>query len=67
MVEFINKHTGQKMFVHETRVREYLAMGHTISPSSNSIIDVEFEEHEEKPVEEKKAKRKTSTRKKKVG
>lgn len=30
MVEFINKHSG-KMLVHESRVKEYEAMGHTVA------------------------------------
>lgn len=31
MVEFINKLTGNKMLVHESRVDEYLAAGHTLA------------------------------------
>lgn len=32
MIKFINKVTGSEMWVHETRVEEYLKAGHTIAP-----------------------------------
>lgn len=34
MVEFINKVTGSKMYVHESRVAEYIAEGH--APSADA-------------------------------
>lgn len=37
-VEFINKHTGNAMFVDESRVAEYEALGH--SKASIVIADV---------------------------
>lgn len=61
MVEFLNKNTGTKMFVDESRVQEYEMMGHR---RVSSFIEVEYTEEvieEEKPVKKKK-----STRKKKV-
>lgn len=45
MVEFINERTGGRFFVHESRVEEYKAMGHTIASSV-----VEAEAIKEKPV-----------------
>lgn len=62
MVEFVNVHTGNKMYVHESRVQEYISLGHKLVPVNS--IDAEFVEHEvheDKPVEKKKR-----TRKKKV-
>ncbi len=32
MIRFINKTTGTVMWVHETRVDEYLAAGHKLAP-----------------------------------
>ncbi len=32
MVKFINKVTGGEMWVHETRVDEYLKAGHKMAP-----------------------------------
>lgn len=32
MVKFINAQTGGEMWVHESRVDEYVAMGHKIAP-----------------------------------
>ena len=32
MIKFINAQTGTEMWVHETRVDEYLAMGHQFAP-----------------------------------
>lgn len=32
MIKFINAHTGGEMWVHETRVDEYVAMGHKLAP-----------------------------------
>ena len=32
MIEFINKVTGTRMWVHESRVDEYKAQGHKIAP-----------------------------------
>lgn len=57
MIEFVNKYNGQPMYVHETRVQEYLRLGHKLAPSN--AIDVEFSEHVEEP------KKKKATRKKK--
>lgn len=54
MVEFINVHTGCKMFVDENRVEEYKAIGHTVASSPVS----------EKPV--KKTTTKKTAKKKEV-
>ena len=32
MIKFINAQTGGEMWVHESRVSEYEAMGHKIAP-----------------------------------
>ena len=32
MIKFINAQTGGEMWVHETRVNEYLARGHKLAP-----------------------------------
>ena len=32
MIKFINKVTGGDMWVHETRIEEYLKAGHTMAP-----------------------------------
>ena len=32
MIKFINAQTGGEMWVHESRVDEYVAMGHKIAP-----------------------------------
>ena len=32
MIEFINAHTGGVMYVHETRIEEYLKAGHKMAP-----------------------------------
>ena len=32
MVKMINAHTGTVMFVHESRLEEYLARGHKMAP-----------------------------------
>lgn len=32
MIRFRNKVTGSVMYVHETRIDEYLAAGHTMDP-----------------------------------
>lgn len=32
MILFVNKVTGGPMWVHETRIEEYLAAGHKIAP-----------------------------------
>lgn len=50
MVEFVNVNTGCKMYVDNSRIEEYKAMGHTIASS-----DVKTEN---KPVR----KRKTTTK-----
>ncbi len=34
MIQFINKATGVDMWVHETRVEEYLAAGHKLAAST---------------------------------
>lgn len=33
MVKMIQAHTGAPMWVHETRVEEYLARGHKLAPA----------------------------------
>lgn len=32
MIEFINAYTGSVMYVHETRIEEYLKAGHKMAP-----------------------------------
>lgn len=32
MIKLINRITGTEMYVHESRLEEYLARGHTIAP-----------------------------------
>lgn len=32
MIKFINKNSGGPMWVHESRIDEYLAAGHQIAP-----------------------------------
>lgn len=32
MIKLINKNTGGPMWVHETRIDEYLKAGHTMAP-----------------------------------
>lgn len=41
MVEFINKYSGHKMLVHESRVKEYEAMGHTVASALVAEKDAE--------------------------
>ena len=45
MIEMINRRNGQKMYVAEHRVQEYLAAGHTLAAAP-----------EDAPKEEKKVK-----------
>ncbi|MBQ6121427.1 MAG: hypothetical protein IJI59_06765 [Clostridia bacterium] len=33
MVRLINRTTGTEMWVHETRLQEYLALGHQLAPA----------------------------------
>ena len=40
MVEFVNRMTGGRMWVHETRVAEYLAAGHKPAASSKNSAAV---------------------------
>ena len=40
MVEFVNRLTGGRMWVHETRVEEYIAAGHKPAASSRSSAAV---------------------------
>ena len=56
MVRFINAESGGEMWVHETRVEEYLARGHRIADEGIAALW--------KPVENKKAATKKKTAKK---
>lgn len=49
MVKFINGHTGSVMWVHESRVGEYLAAGHKLAASTQP-------EPEKKPTRKKTSK-----------
>ena len=48
MIKFINAQTGGEMWVHESRVDEYVAMGHRTAP---------------RPIPAEKAEKKPSVRK----
>ena len=37
MIEFINKVTGTRMWVHESRVNEYKAQGHKLAPVAKPV------------------------------
>lgn len=52
MVKFINKVTGSTMYVHETRIDEYIAAGHKMAPPPP------LPEKPETPVKQEKPKRK---------
>ena len=54
MVEFINKLTGNKMLVHESRVDEYLAAGHTLA--AKPVLE-KTEKAEKKPAAKPAAKK----------
>lgn len=38
MIKFINALTGSPMWVHESRVEEYLALGHKIEDEATAAI-----------------------------
>ena len=52
MVKFINGHTGSAMWVHESRIGEYLAAGHKLAAGTQPVIEKKLP-----------AKKKTATKK----
>lgn len=57
MIKFINKYSGGDMYVHESRVEEYLAAGHRLASPPTPDHPLIRDEKPERPAKKSTKKR----------
>ena len=63
MVAFINRDSGGIMYVHESRVEEYLAAGHRLAAPPKPVHPLVTDDAQPKAADKKPAAKKSTKRK----